>query len=58
MLTLDQVRQINDDLDPALAEVGVGSQSSDEWVKEFHGSNTKRMTKLGYNQQDIPRGAA
>lgn len=46
MLSAQQVEAINADIDPVIAKLEAGSKSDSEWTKEFHGSNTKRLTNL------------
>jgi len=46
LLTDDQVRRINDDITLALEKLQAGSKHSDEWTKQFHGTNTKRLTNV------------
>ncbi len=46
LLTPQQVQQFNQDIDPVLAKMDPGSKHDDEWTKEFHGTNTKRLTNL------------
>jgi hypothetical protein len=45
-LTPDQVRRFNEEIQPAMDALGAGSKNSDEFVQEFHGDNTKRLTNL------------
>ncbi|GAB3199121.1 phytanoyl-CoA dioxygenase family protein [Nocardioides hungaricus] len=45
-LTEDQVRRFNEETQPALDALGAGSKNSDEFVAEFHGNQTKRLTNL------------
>ena len=43
LFTPDQVRRLNDEVQPALEKLRVGSKHTEEWVKEFFGDNTKRL---------------
>jgi hypothetical protein len=43
LFTPDQVRRLNDQVQPALDKLRVGSKHTEEWVKEFFGDNTKRL---------------
>lgn len=45
-LSSDQVRRLNDELDPPLERLTPGSKHDNELVAEFHGTNTKRLTNL------------
>ncbi len=45
-LTPDQVRRVNAEVDPALAELDAGSKHDDEFAAEFHGAQTKRLTNM------------
>ena len=45
-LTRDQIDRFNADVEPALAALRPGSTHEDEEIAAFHGSNTKRLTKL------------
>ncbi|WP_067663099.1 phytanoyl-CoA dioxygenase family protein [Nocardia miyunensis] len=45
-LTADQVRRFNDEIQPAMAALDAGSKNSDEFVADFHGNQTKRLTNL------------
>ena len=46
LLSADQVARINAELDPILGELAPGSTHDDEFMREFHGVNTKRLTNL------------
>ncbi|KAH8891133.1 PhyH-domain-containing protein [Thozetella sp. PMI_491] len=43
LFTQDQVSRLNDEAQPAMDKLGAGSKQSEEWVKDFHGDNTKRL---------------
>jgi Phytanoyl-CoA dioxygenase (PhyH) len=45
-LTEDQVRRFNEETQPALDALGAGSKHDDEFIAEFHGNQTKRLTNL------------
>ncbi|CAN5167066.1 phytanoyl-CoA dioxygenase family protein [soil metagenome] len=45
-LTEDQVRRFNEETQPALDALDAGSKHDDEFVAEFHGNQTKRLTNL------------
>lgn len=45
-LTDDQVRRFNEETQPALDALDAGSKNSDEFVADFHGNQTKRLTNL------------
>lgn len=44
--TPQQVANLNYDVDPHLAEVKVGTNHNGDWIKDFHGKNTRRLTNL------------
>ncbi|RAL08882.1 monooxygenase sphC [Aspergillus homomorphus CBS 101889] len=44
--TPEQVANINRDVDPYLAKVKVGTNREGDWIKDFHGENTRRLTNL------------
>ncbi|MCP2297191.1 Phytanoyl-CoA dioxygenase (PhyH) [Nocardia amikacinitolerans] len=46
LLTADQVARFNTDIDADLAQLAPGSTHADEIAKEFHGTNTKRLTNV------------
>lgn len=46
LLDPSQVEQINREIDPAMQALEPGSRHDDEFVAEFHGRNTKRLTNL------------
>jgi ectoine hydroxylase-related dioxygenase (phytanoyl-CoA dioxygenase family) len=46
LFTKDQVCRLNEEVQPAMDKLGSGSKQSDEWLKEFHGDNTKRLNGL------------
>lgn len=43
LFTKDQVRRLNEEVQPYVDKMGVGSNHTEDWVKEFHGDNTKRL---------------
>ncbi|ETS80262.1 hypothetical protein PFICI_07791 [Pestalotiopsis fici W106-1] len=43
LFTKDQVRRLNEEVQPFVDNMGVGSNHTEDWVKEFHGDNTKRL---------------
>lgn len=45
-LTKEEVESVNRELDGPLDRLSAGSKHTDEWTKEFHGTNTKRLTNL------------
>lgn len=45
-LTADQVRRFNEEVQPAMDALGAGSKHDDEFVADFHGNQTKRLTNL------------
>lgn len=45
-LTTDQVRSFNDEVQPAMDALDAGSKHDDEFVADFHGVQTKRLTNL------------
>lgn len=45
-LSSDQVRRFNAEVQPALDALGAGSTHDDEFVADFHGTQTKRLTNL------------
>lgn len=45
-LTPDQVRRFNEETQPALDALDAGSKHDDEFVADFHGNQTKRLTNL------------
>ena len=44
LFTPDQVQRLNADLEPSMAKIGVGSKHSEDWVQDFYGDNTKRLS--------------
>jgi ectoine hydroxylase-related dioxygenase (phytanoyl-CoA dioxygenase family) len=46
LLTQDQVRRFNADIEPAMQSTTPGAKHADEGIAGFHGSNTKRLTNL------------
>jgi len=46
LFTADQVRRLNEEVQPSIDKLRVGSKHTEEWVKEFHGDNTKRLNNV------------
>ncbi|RYP12419.1 hypothetical protein DL765_007349 [Monosporascus sp. GIB2] len=46
LFTTDQVRRLNEEVQPAVDKLGVGSKHTEEWLKDFHGDNTKRLNNV------------
>ena len=46
LFTKDQVQRLNEEVQPAIDKLASGSKQKDEWLKEFHGDNTKRLNGL------------
>ncbi|MFI8510122.1 phytanoyl-CoA dioxygenase family protein [Streptomyces sp. NPDC085460] len=46
LLTPEQVERFNREIEQPLQELAAGSKHEDEFVAEFHGKNTKRLTNL------------
>ncbi|KAF7550225.1 hypothetical protein G7Z17_g5855 [Cylindrodendrum hubeiense] len=46
LMSPDQIRRINEEIQPSMDQMGVGSKVPDDWLKDFHGYNTKRLTGL------------
>ncbi|VUC23927.1 unnamed protein product [Clonostachys rosea] len=46
LITDDQVSRLNGEVQPSVDKLGVGSKHSEEWLKEFHGDNTKRLINV------------
>jgi ectoine hydroxylase-related dioxygenase (phytanoyl-CoA dioxygenase family) len=46
LFTRDQVRRLNEEVQPAMDKLKVGSKHSDDWLQEFHGDNTKRLNNV------------
>jgi hypothetical protein len=45
-LTPEQVARFNEETQPALDALGAGSKHDDEFIADFHGDQTKRLTNL------------
>ncbi|KAH8658514.1 hypothetical protein BX600DRAFT_384190 [Xylariales sp. PMI_506] len=45
-LTSDQVNRLNQEVQPGIDKIETGSKQSEEWLKEFHGDNTKRLNNI------------
>ncbi|TPX07289.1 uncharacterized protein E0L32_010786 [Thyridium curvatum] len=46
LFTKDQVRRLNEEVQPAIDRLATGSKQSEEWLQEFHGDNTKRLNGM------------
>lgn len=46
LFTKDQIQRLNDEVQPAVDKLNVGSKHIEEWVKDFHGDNTKRLNNV------------
>ncbi|KAE8358464.1 hypothetical protein BDV27DRAFT_169391 [Aspergillus caelatus] len=46
LLSRDQVQDLNNELDKPLEAISSGSKHNVDLIKEFHGSNTKRLTNV------------
>ncbi|KAH8197846.1 hypothetical protein TruAng_007993 [Truncatella angustata] len=46
LFTSDQVRRLNEDVQPAMDKLGVGSKHTEATIKEFYGDNTKRLINV------------
>lgn len=46
LISPDQVTRLNQDVQPAMDSLGTGSKHDNEWVREFHGSATKRLLNV------------
>lgn len=46
LLSADQVARLNAEIDPVLGTLAPGSTHEDEFIRDFHGVNTKRLTNL------------
>ncbi|KAK0391530.1 hypothetical protein NLU13_1030 [Sarocladium strictum] len=46
LFTKDQVRRLNEEVQPAVDEIGAGSHHKENWVREFHGDKTKRLNNV------------
>ncbi|KAI5918975.1 hypothetical protein F4810DRAFT_703876 [Camillea tinctor] len=46
LFTKDQVRRLNEEVQPAVDKLQAGGKHLDEWVKDFHGDNTKRLNNV------------
>jgi ectoine hydroxylase-related dioxygenase (phytanoyl-CoA dioxygenase family) len=46
LFTKDQIRRLNEEVQPAVDNINVGSSHTEEWVREFHGDNTKRLNNI------------
>jgi ectoine hydroxylase-related dioxygenase (phytanoyl-CoA dioxygenase family) len=45
-LTADEVRRFNEEVQPAMDALDAGSKNDDDFVADFHGNQTKRLTNL------------
>jgi len=46
LFTKDQVRRLNEEVQPAVDRLGAGSKAPDEFLKDFYGDKTKRLIGL------------
>lgn len=46
LITADQVARLNEEIQPAMDPLRVGSNHADEWLQDFHGDNTKRLINV------------
>jgi len=46
LFTQDQVRRLNEEVQPAIDRLGTGTKQTEEWLQEFHGDNTKRLNGM------------
>jgi ectoine hydroxylase-related dioxygenase (phytanoyl-CoA dioxygenase family) len=46
LFTEDQVRRLNEEVQPSVDNLHTGSNHKEDWVKEFHGDNTKRLNNV------------
>ena len=46
LFTKDQIQRLNEEVQPAINNLGVGSKHTEEWLKDFHGDNTKRLNNV------------
>ena len=46
LFTTDQVCRLNEEVQPAMDKIRVGSKHSEEWVQDFFGDNTKRLNGI------------
>lgn len=46
LFTKDQIHRLNEEVQPSMDKLDVGSKHSEEWVKEFFGDNTKRLNNV------------
>ena len=46
LFTKDQVRRVNEEVQPAMDKRNPGSKHEEEWVKDFYGDNTKRLNNV------------
>ncbi|KAK8011728.1 hypothetical protein PG990_010693 [Apiospora arundinis] len=46
LFTRDQVRRLNEEVQPSVDKLHVGSKHTEEWVQDFHGDNTKRLNNV------------
>jgi len=46
LLTPSQIERFNAEIEPAMQALNPGSTHDDEFIADFHGSNTKRLTNL------------
>lgn len=46
LFTKDQIHRLNEEVQPSMDKLNVGSKHSEEWVKKFFGDNTKRLNNV------------
>ncbi|KAJ6444838.1 putative phytanoyl- dioxygenase protein [Purpureocillium lavendulum] len=46
LISSDKVDQINAEIQPAMDKIATGSRMAGDWLKEFHGHQTKRLTNM------------
>ncbi|KAI1637427.1 hypothetical protein F4809DRAFT_640482 [Biscogniauxia mediterranea] len=46
LFTKDQVRRLSEEVQPAVDKLQAGGKHTDEWAKDFHGDNTKRLNNV------------
>ncbi|KAI9147477.1 Dioxygenase aneA [Paramyrothecium foliicola] len=46
LFSKEQIQRLNEEVQPHVDNIGVGSRHTEEWVKDFHGDNTKRLNNV------------
>lgn len=46
LFTQDQVRRLNQEVNPTIDRLHVGSKHTEEWLQDFHGDHTKRLNNV------------